>query len=338
MPKVIANAMSGRDLEAPAATAFKAKIRVPRLDGGKMGVLATRTPHRPAPIGLSVAKVRAGFGLGFDHHRLLKRPIIPIHPTAILPPPPPPPDPGRRGQPAHPRRRRHRRRLPRAGHQALRPVLRLGARRRRAAVGAGEGGGWVGRVFQHPLHNPNPTTPPPRLPNNSISPQVEAADEPLKLAQVVVPPEVEAQVDSVWRGLKGASVYRSSGEVVTLIKEVLGRDIRSLNQRLYIHPVGPKAAAGQQQQQEQEGAGRRQQQQQQQQEEEAGPLAAADEAPRGRYIVVLDGMDVTYDLSDDGTVLLRGVYPLGGGVDGGEELAAAAGAAAAKRLQAFGAV
>lgn len=31
--------------------------RVPRLDGGKMGVFATRSPHRPCPIGLSVAQV-----------------------------------------------------------------------------------------------------------------------------------------------------------------------------------------------------------------------------------------------------------------------------------------
>ena len=30
---------------------------MPRLKGGKMGVLATRSPHRPCPIGLSVAKV-----------------------------------------------------------------------------------------------------------------------------------------------------------------------------------------------------------------------------------------------------------------------------------------
>jgi hypothetical protein len=30
---------------------------VPRLDGKKVGVFATRTPHRPLPIGLTVAKV-----------------------------------------------------------------------------------------------------------------------------------------------------------------------------------------------------------------------------------------------------------------------------------------
>eukprot|EP00955_Chlamydomonas_euryale_P052815 355286-Chlamydomonas_euryale.AAC.1 len=36
---------------------IKAKIHVPRLNGEKMGVFATRSPHRPTPIGLSVAQV-----------------------------------------------------------------------------------------------------------------------------------------------------------------------------------------------------------------------------------------------------------------------------------------
>ncbi|KAH7854837.1 hypothetical protein Vadar_018244 [Vaccinium darrowii] len=43
----------------PSNSKFKAKVRVPRLNGGKMGVFATRTPHRPCPIGLTVAKVEA---------------------------------------------------------------------------------------------------------------------------------------------------------------------------------------------------------------------------------------------------------------------------------------
>ncbi|KAJ9519430.1 hypothetical protein QJQ45_023071 [Haematococcus lacustris] len=36
---------------------LKAKVHVPRLNGAKQGVFATRTPHRPSPIGLSVAQV-----------------------------------------------------------------------------------------------------------------------------------------------------------------------------------------------------------------------------------------------------------------------------------------
>lgn len=42
---------------------IKGKIGVPRLNGAKMGVLATRSPHRPAPIGLSVAQVTGGGGV-----------------------------------------------------------------------------------------------------------------------------------------------------------------------------------------------------------------------------------------------------------------------------------
>ncbi|EEH57410.1 uncharacterized protein MICPUCDRAFT_16950, partial [Micromonas pusilla CCMP1545] len=37
----------------------KAKVRVPRLNGEPVGALATRTPHRPLPVGLSIARVIA---------------------------------------------------------------------------------------------------------------------------------------------------------------------------------------------------------------------------------------------------------------------------------------
>ncbi|XVF47756.1 hypothetical protein PTKIN_Ptkin03bG0136300 [Pterospermum kingtungense] len=43
----------------PSKSKFKAKVRVPRLKGERMGVFATRSPHRPCPIGLTVAKVEA---------------------------------------------------------------------------------------------------------------------------------------------------------------------------------------------------------------------------------------------------------------------------------------
>ncbi|CAH9110367.1 unnamed protein product [Cuscuta europaea] len=46
----------------PSCSKFKAKVRVPRLKGGRMGVFATRSPHRPCPIGLTVAKVESVCG------------------------------------------------------------------------------------------------------------------------------------------------------------------------------------------------------------------------------------------------------------------------------------
>eukprot|EP01024_Parvocaulis_polyphysoides_P046999 TRINITY_DN44535_c0_g1_i1.p1 TRINITY_DN44535_c0_g1~~TRINITY_DN44535_c0_g1_i1.p1 ORF type:complete len:347 (+),score=42.15 TRINITY_DN44535_c0_g1_i1:15-1055(+) len=36
---------------------FKSKIKVPRLQGEKLGVFSTRSPHRPNPIGLSLVKI-----------------------------------------------------------------------------------------------------------------------------------------------------------------------------------------------------------------------------------------------------------------------------------------
>ncbi|KAL8158792.1 hypothetical protein V2J09_000329 [Rumex salicifolius] len=42
----------------PSQSKMKAKVRVPRLEGGRMGVLATRSPHRPIPIGLTIEAVK----------------------------------------------------------------------------------------------------------------------------------------------------------------------------------------------------------------------------------------------------------------------------------------
>ena len=40
----------------PDGYSVKEQVRVPRLKGEKKGVFATRSPHRPSPIGLTVAK------------------------------------------------------------------------------------------------------------------------------------------------------------------------------------------------------------------------------------------------------------------------------------------
>ncbi|CAL5088252.1 unnamed protein product [Urochloa decumbens] len=63
----------------PARSKLKAKVRVPRLKGGRMGVLATRSPHRPNPIGLSVAKVEA-----VDGHAVLLSGVDLVDGTPVL--------------------------------------------------------------------------------------------------------------------------------------------------------------------------------------------------------------------------------------------------------------
>ncbi|GIL78924.1 hypothetical protein Vretimale_220 [Volvox reticuliferus] len=51
---------------SPDRSGLKAKIHVPRLNGARMGVLATRSPHRPSPIGLSTAQI-----IGLEGNSLL---------------------------------------------------------------------------------------------------------------------------------------------------------------------------------------------------------------------------------------------------------------------------
>jgi tRNA-Thr(GGU) m(6)t(6)A37 methyltransferase TsaA len=43
--------------DAPASGTVKSKIAPPRLNGAKLGLFATRSPHRPVPIGLSLVKL-----------------------------------------------------------------------------------------------------------------------------------------------------------------------------------------------------------------------------------------------------------------------------------------
>ena len=72
--------------------------------------------------------------------------------------------------------------------------------------------------YNHHNHNNN-TNNHHNKPLNT-APQAEAADEPLKLSQVEVPPAVAAQVDAVWRAQRKASVFDSSADALALIKEV----------------------------------------------------------------------------------------------------------------------
>ncbi len=43
--------------DEPASSTVKSKIAPPRLKGEKLGLFATRSPHRPVPIGLSLVKL-----------------------------------------------------------------------------------------------------------------------------------------------------------------------------------------------------------------------------------------------------------------------------------------
>ncbi|KAK6127043.1 hypothetical protein DH2020_039221 [Rehmannia glutinosa] len=63
----------------PSQSKFKAKVRVPRLNGDRIGVFATRSPHRPCAIGLTVAKVEAIHG-----HKVLLSGVDLVDGTPVL--------------------------------------------------------------------------------------------------------------------------------------------------------------------------------------------------------------------------------------------------------------
>ena len=58
---------------------FHPKIHPPRMKGGKIGVFASRSPHRPNPLGLSLAKLE-----GVEGDTLLLSGIDLVHDTPIL--------------------------------------------------------------------------------------------------------------------------------------------------------------------------------------------------------------------------------------------------------------
>ncbi|KAL4443496.1 hypothetical protein ABPG75_011233 [Micractinium tetrahymenae] len=222
---------TGRD------SGVRAKIRVPRLDGGKLGVFATRSPHRPCPIGLSMAKVVAVEG----------------------------------------------RMLTLAGADIVdgSPVLDI-------------------KPFVPFCDNVPSAAAPSWV-------AVQAEDEPLHIGQLRIPPAAEAALRSCWAQLGARSLYRSFEQYQQLVTQVLSRDIRSVTQRIKVPqraqhggpatlsgavggstPAGGPAAAG----------------------PAAGPAAGqqqeAAQQGEGFWKVVLDGIQISYDVEEGSSdVVLR---------------------------------
>ena len=90
---------AGAAAARPQGQRIKSRVAVPRLDGDTRGVFATRTPHRPVPIGLSLGRLRlVDAARGLVHFEGLDlvdgTPVVDIKPFVRAPLPAP--------QPAHP--------------------------------------------------------------------------------------------------------------------------------------------------------------------------------------------------------------------------------------------
>lgn len=112
--------------------------------------------------------------------------------------------------------------------------------------------------------------------------QAEAADEPLAVRVVNASDEARAMVGGCWAKQRKRSLYTSSDEFLALVFEVLSRDIRPVHRRLPASALWDEQA------------------------DSVLPMYPGDVLPVGRYHVVLEGIDVSYDIDELGHVTLRG--------------------------------
>ncbi|GFH13868.1 TsaA-like domain-containing protein [Haematococcus lacustris] len=234
---------------------LKAKVAVPRLNGGRLGVLATRSPHRPCPIGLSVAKVIAveGRSVLLGGTDLVDgSPVLDLKPYVFCD----------------------------AVPDACAPA-------------------WV---------------------------KAEAEDEPLLVAAVEVDSLAAQALREGWQGRatrQPPPLTASADAFLELVSQVLARDIRSLHQRLHAPPPSsrpPLPSGGSAEKPgatvttQQPPAGNAEPRCEADGPEFADPINPASDAlrpteeftgatdPMGFYRVVLDGIEVSYDMDQSGKV------------------------------------
>eukprot|EP00798_Chlamydomonas_sp_ICE-L_P014442 gene14442-20450_t len=211
-------------------------FEVPRLNGGKMGVLATRSPHRPVPIGLSVAQV-----IYVEGNCVILGGADIVDGSPVL---------------------------------DIKPYLPFcdGVKDATApAWVAAEADGKPLKVSAIEMAE-------------GADAMAEAEDEPLKVSTVKMAEGADAMVRQCWEGLRSnQSLFCSSDDFLALVREVLSRDIRSVRRRLPPTTWTDNASPE--------------------------PSMYDSVHPVGCYHVVLERIDVSYDIGEDGSVLIRGATP-----------------------------
>ena len=148
----------------------------------------------------------------------------------------------------------------------------------------------------------------PSLPAHATA-RTQAEDEPLSIGGLQATPAAEASLRRCWQALGQRSLYREQYEQYReLVAQVLSRDIRSVTQRIKVPQRAQQGGAAAL------GAHAAAAAPQQQQHGEPGVAAAATEEEEGWWKVVLDGIQLSYDV-------VEGVEGLdgGGGKEGGAD-------------------
>lgn len=121
----------------------------------------------------------------------------------------------------------------------------------------------------------------------------QAEDEPLRIGSLHVPPGAEAALHSAWHQRGRHSLYPSFQQYLQLVREVLARDIRSVTQRIKVprrerHGGAAALSSGNAATQQAAGA------------------ALCSDTSEGYWKVVLDGVEIGYDVEEGSSdVVLR---------------------------------
>ncbi|KAM0986063.1 hypothetical protein ACFX13_013533 [Malus domestica] len=249
----------------PTTSRFKAKVRVPRLNGERRGVFATRSPHRPCPIGLTVAKVQGsktqspfphfflglqGAGRGCTH--MLQGGAAPIYYKVE------------------------------AVHRSM--LLLSG----------------VDLVDGTPVLDVKPYLPYSDSIQGARVPKWLTGDSVLAVASVSFSEGFTSTLADCWEISGKNSLYASPDQFQNLIKQVLSWDIRSLSQRNRPHDSFTKSENGKQLNEcSDDYPG----------EEASSPGSEQPpQSPRDIiYHLTLEGLDVSYRLNCDGSVVVEKV-------------------------------
>lgn len=137
----------------------------------------------------------------------------------------------------------------------------------------------------------------------AVALQAEAANEPLHVEHVCMSEAAAASITQAWQRRCGRRpLYPSADDFLELVQQVLARDIRSVHQRLKgPSPASLAVAAAARTGSSAAAAGGTQ--------APAGAAGQGDAAGGGFYHVVLDGVDIAYDVDGAGNVLVSGGTP-----------------------------
>lgn len=121
----------------------------------------------------------------------------------------------------------------------------------------------------------------------------ETDNEPLRVADVAIGEAAAADIARCWSSRRDRSLYDSAHAFMNLVRQVLSRDIRSAHQRLCNESKSSSGLAAA------EGVA----------PSKGGAADGDGDTPRGVYHVLLEGIDISYDIDKERGVRVVSASP-----------------------------